>query len=143
MDTVTRRILPRSLDPLPEESLPGFILRLAGRLERSPSRLATLCGLSGYNQRIPARYLFELPNDVAEQFAYTARLTTTEVERLTLHSYATAYPVLRTMTQKPQRTTVMIGANWSMNPSSRYCRLCLRGDGSGIQNSLGGTWKLN
>src|SRR6266508_4985161 len=43
---MTSRPLPRSLDPLADESLPGFLLRLAYRLGISPARLVTLTGLS-------------------------------------------------------------------------------------------------
>ena len=39
--------LPRSLDPLPEESLPGYLLRLAHRLGLAPVRILQLTGLSG------------------------------------------------------------------------------------------------
>ncbi len=38
--------LPRSLAPLPGEALPGYVLRLAHRLGRSPQRLAELTGLA-------------------------------------------------------------------------------------------------
>jgi hypothetical protein len=38
--------LPRSLDPLPDESLPGYVLRLAHRLDRSPARIIELTGLA-------------------------------------------------------------------------------------------------
>ncbi|WP_327713628.1 TniQ family protein [Streptomyces sp. NBC_00464] len=31
---------------------------------------------------------------------------------------------------------------WNMTPSSRYCPPCLRGNGSPIQNTLGGAWQL-
>ena len=36
MDTLNP--LPRSLDPLPEEALPGYLLRLAHRLGLTPAR---------------------------------------------------------------------------------------------------------
>jgi hypothetical protein len=36
------RVLPPSLDPLPGESLSGYILRLAHRLSGSPGRLAQI-----------------------------------------------------------------------------------------------------
>ena len=40
------RPLPRSLDPLPDESLIGFMLRLSHRLDLPPARIATLTGLA-------------------------------------------------------------------------------------------------
>ena len=39
--------LPRSLDPLPDESLPGYLLRLAHRLGLAPARVMQLTGLAG------------------------------------------------------------------------------------------------
>ena len=38
--------LPRSLDPLPDESLPGYVLRLAYRLGLAPLRILQLTGLA-------------------------------------------------------------------------------------------------
>ena len=38
--------LPRSLDPLPDESLPGYLLRLAHRLGLAPARVMQLTGLT-------------------------------------------------------------------------------------------------
>lgn len=38
----TSRPLPRSLDPLPDESIIGFVLRLAHRLEIPPARVVEL-----------------------------------------------------------------------------------------------------
>jgi hypothetical protein len=40
------RPLPRSLVPLPGESLPGFLLRLSCRLNQPPARIAELTGLA-------------------------------------------------------------------------------------------------
>src|SRR6266508_531301 len=42
---MTLRPLPRSLDPLAGESLAGYVLRLAHRLDRAPGRIAGLTGL--------------------------------------------------------------------------------------------------
>lgn len=39
--------LPRSLDPLPDEALPGYVLRLAHRLGLSPARVLRLTGSPG------------------------------------------------------------------------------------------------
>ena len=44
MDTLSP--LPRSLDPLPAESLPGYLLRLAHRLGLAPARIMQLTGLT-------------------------------------------------------------------------------------------------
>ena len=42
-----RSPLPRSLDPLPDESLPGDLLRLEHRLGLAPARIMQLTGLTG------------------------------------------------------------------------------------------------
>jgi len=48
--------LPRSLDPLPDESLPGYLLRLAHRLGLAPARIMQLTGLTaGRDGHQPAR----------------------------------------------------------------------------------------
>jgi len=54
--------LPRSLDPLPDESLPGYLLRLAHRLDLSPATVAMLTGLSTgkTGQVASSRMLFTL-----------------------------------------------------------------------------------
>lgn len=55
MTEVTPRPLTRSLAPLPEEPLPGYLLHLAYRLNRSPGGISEPCGInSGGQQRIPA-----------------------------------------------------------------------------------------
>ncbi|GGN30142.1 hypothetical protein GCM10011609_87700 [Lentzea pudingi] len=48
------RPLPRSLDSLPRESLPGYLLRLAHRLDLSPARVGALTGLTTPGHR-PSR----------------------------------------------------------------------------------------
>ena len=40
-------VLPSSLEPLPDESLAGFLLRLAHRLESTPARILELAGFAG------------------------------------------------------------------------------------------------
>lgn len=52
---MTPRPLTRSLAPLPEEPLPGYLVHLADRLNRSPGWIAEPCGNNrGGQQRIPA-----------------------------------------------------------------------------------------
>jgi hypothetical protein len=69
------RPLPRSLDPLAGESLPGYVLRLAHRLERAPGRIAVLTGLGRQLPRrstlvVPASQLLHLPPAPAATFAH-------------------------------------------------------------------------
>lgn len=64
--------LPRSLDPLPAESLPGYVLRLAHRLGLSPARVLQLAGLTtGTRGRVPTprSLMMHLDTSAAESFA--------------------------------------------------------------------------
>ena len=136
------RRLARSLAPLLEESLPGFLLRLSHRLGCSPTRVAELGGLSSHRRHVPARHLLGLPEDLALQFARVARLSTYEIKSLTLQHFAAAVPILRSHPHSATRTNTLISVDWGMNAASRYCPACLRGDGSPIQQEFGGAWKL-
>ncbi|NUR03655.1 MAG: TniQ family protein [Streptomyces sp.] len=134
--------LPRSLDPLQGESLPGFLLRLSYRLERSPHRIAQLLGLAPGYHRLPYAHLRSLPDDLARSFAATARLTDEEAQSLTLQRFSRTYPALLSVRENTSRINGPAQVGWTMSPSSRYCPQCLRGDGSPIQNALGGAWQL-
>lgn len=137
------RPLARSLAPLTEESLPGLILRLAHRLERSPARIAELCGLSSHQNRLPAHYLIAMPDDLTQAFAVSSHLHTDEVRTLTLSSsFASAYPPLGSVRLDGSRNTAAARKMWAAGLSSRYCPTCLAGDGSAVQNLFGGPWKL-
>jgi hypothetical protein len=70
-------VLPRSLAPLPDESLHGFLLRLAHRLDTSPLRLARVTGLvSGQGcARIPTRLMLEMSTHTATRFAAATHAT--------------------------------------------------------------------
>ena len=67
--------LPRSLDPLPDESLPGYLLRLAHRLALAPARVMQLTGLTaGRDGRQPPRLSLMMRLDEAPAGAF-ARVT--------------------------------------------------------------------
>ena len=153
MSEVRRRVLARSMDPLPEESLPGYLLRLAYRLGRSPGRIAELCGISdGRQRRLVADHLLELPADTATAFAQESGLSEAEVRGLALMRYARTYPALRVKrgAESPQTgrkgyfgsVSHFYSASWSVNFSSRYCPDCLVGDSSAVQVAYGGAWSL-
>jgi hypothetical protein len=86
--------LPRSLAPLPDESLPGFLLRLAHRLDLAPLRVAEATGMatSVTTARIPARFLLALDPDTAVRFAAATRLGPAEAHALTLATLRGTYP---------------------------------------------------
>lgn len=136
------RPLARALTPLPEESLPGLLLRLAYRMERSPARVALLCGLIHHQNRLPGAYLFSMPSGRVGSFAAAARLSADEAKALTLSSFAAAYPPLASVRIDGSRNTTAARKLWAASLSSRYCSICLSGDGSPVQSLYGGPWKL-
>ncbi|MCX4524380.1 MULTISPECIES: TniQ family protein [unclassified Streptomyces] len=139
---MTTRPLARSLAPLPEESLPGLLLRLAYRLDRSPARIATLCGLSHYQNRLPAEYLVSLPSETAKAFEAAASLHVGEANALTLSAMTTSYAPLAALRLDGSRNLTSARRTWALSLSSRYCPNCLLGDGNAVQNAYGGPWKL-
>src|SRR6266702_7505541 len=141
--------LPRSLAPLPDESLPGFLLRLAHRLDLSPAQLAAITGLAPTKSvTLPAGRMLALPPDLAEDFAHAARLSLDEVHALTLAGLADRYPPLDLRFTGRQRLThgIFVKENWILSRSTRYCPDCLAGDGNLIQQRHGGAfsklWRL-
>ncbi|QJS13805.1 hypothetical protein HKX69_33475 [Streptomyces argyrophyllae] len=122
--------------------MPGLVLRLACRLERSPARIAELCGLSHRQNRLPAEYLLALPTSRAEEFARVTRLNIDEAHALTLSSLADSYPPLASVRLDGNRNATAARNSWAANLSSRYCPACLSGDESTVQRLYGGPWKL-
>lgn len=129
--------LPRSLDPLPGESLGGFLLRLSYRLSISPLRLAVLTGCpTGRFSAIGWESLFSLD---LERFAQVARLTVPEATALTFRPWMGRYPPIghSWSSSAGQGGT----GNWLAMRGIRYCPACLAGDGSTVQRCYGGPWK--
>lgn len=135
--------LPRSLDPLPDESLSGYVLRLAHRLECSPARIVELTALGNYrNDRVvalPAHLLVGLRTPVAANFAAVTRLTSAEVAALGLRRYADVYPPLADAGMqedgRPQYNA------WAFTASSRFCPQCLIGSKERVERAHGGAWR--
>ncbi|MFF0656079.1 TniQ family protein [Micromonospora tulbaghiae] len=135
--------LPRSLTPLPDESLPGYILRLAHRLDLTPARLEHLTGLAQPPDGARASNMITLTRHSAATFARTTRLTPNEVAALTLDSLSTPYPPLnplRTGRHRRLAHGMLVKENWIFARFTRHCPQCLAGDGSDIQNQHGGAW---
>lgn len=140
------RPLPRSLDPLPMESLPGYLLRLAHRLGLSPARIGTLTGLSARSafDSLPGSHMFALDETTTSAFAHATRLSGREIAALTLARFAARYPFLDLAFCGRDRTIrgMLVKENWVFFRASRYCPDCLAGDGSTIQRRHGGAWNL-
>jgi len=146
---VANRPLPRSLDPLPDESLPGYMLRLAHRLSLTPARLAALTGLaagSRFPSWIPASTLVHLPAAARDAFALATRLTPAEVEGLCLSSMSRRYPLPTAIRDNHRSNSMIRLERWVFAPATRYCPRCLAGDGSAVRRAHGGpgrkTWHL-
>ncbi|TMC10511.1 MAG: TniQ family protein [Chloroflexi bacterium] len=139
--TTPHRPLPRSLEPLADESFPGYLLRLAHRLDLSPARLATVTGLT-LHEGVPVNRMLALEPAMAEEFGRMTRLSATEVTGLTLASLSPLYPPLDLAFSGRRRLIqgVFVKENWVFSHASRYCRQCLAGDGSVIQQEHGGAW---
>lgn len=137
-------VLPRSLDPLPLESLPGYLLRLAHRLDLSPARIGALTGLTSAVTGVPVSRMFALEPDMATAFAHTTRLSSEEVAGLTLARFSHRFPPLDPGFCGRQRSIhgIFVKENWVFSRASRYCPDCLAGDGSAIQQRHGGGWNL-
>lgn len=131
------RPLPRSLVPLPGESLPGFLLRLSFRIGLPPAVLAEVTGLApaGRGPRLPTVLLTEIPEPASRAFASMTRLTSGQAAQLSLASWQGRYP----MPAVGEGHRPLAGRR-VLAPATRYCPDCLAGDGSAIQESLGGPW---
>jgi TniQ len=129
--------LPRSLDPLPGESLGGFLLRLSWRLRVSPAELARVTGCAGGRQVYLAPSLL-LTFD-AQRFARAARLSVEEASSLGIASLADRYPPIAASRTGPEARIVLDG--WVISSILRYCPDCLAGDGGSVQREYGGPWQ--
>ena len=141
-DTAELRILPRSLDPLEDESLSGFLLRLSHRLGVEPGQLASRTGLTTHSEesRVPILSMnlaYVLDEDRLAMFARTTRLTPSEATGLLLAPLTIRYGPLKTGAR--QRLT----NPWVLTDRRQYCPDCLRGDGTPIEQQYGGPWRRN
>ncbi|WP_371665551.1 TniQ family protein [Streptomyces sp. NBC_01241] len=142
-----KRPLPRSLDPLADETLTGFVLRLAHRLGTTPGEIAVRTGLApqgrpGLPTRLPLGFLHHLSGGHLTDFAHTTHLTPGEVEGLLLAPLGKRYgPLNSALTPRSTPGRMIYDNPWILTRSTRYCPLCLAGDGDSIQALHGGAWK--
>lgn len=136
------RPLPRSLVPLPGESLPGFLLRLSCRLEQPPARIAELTGLAPDRPgaSLPVTLLAGVPEPAVGTFAFMTRLGSGEIARLGMSGWQERYPPLVTGQGNSASGRRRLNGHLILAPATRYCPDCLAGDESDIQQSFGGPW---
>jgi len=128
--------LARSLDPLPGESLSGYVLRLAQRQDRTPNAMTARTGLRDEQDRAYAGLVLGMPPDVLTAFAWACRLTEQEAQSLTL---ADRLGALLAPDERRSREGLMPAAltAWISPGRTRWCPDCLRGeDGDGY-------WRLS
>ncbi|MEV4244535.1 TniQ family protein [Streptosporangium canum] len=137
--------LPCSLAPLPDESLPGYILRLSYRLGLSPLQLLVTTGLGVPHARsgrsIRQGLMMNLAPERIEAFAHATRLQPEEIAHLCLSSLATRCPWANIVETTRRNNTHTLSDPWIFTTASRYCPQCLAGDGSPIQDEYGGAWR--
>ncbi|MCX5266658.1 TniQ family protein [Streptomyces sp. NBC_00199] len=131
---------PRSLAPLPGESLPGLILRLAHRLSISPLHIAQLADDRPHSSgaHVPRRLLLGLDPSAASVFANMTKLSLAEAVELTLASWKERYPPISTSLE--ERSSRSWNDSW-LFVTPRHCPRCLGGDGSPLGQQLGGAWQ--
>ncbi|MFD8222317.1 hypothetical protein ACFV2U_54040 [Streptomyces sp. NPDC059697] len=93
--------LPRSLLPLPGESLPGLLLRLAHRLEQRPADIALRAGLAIRITAHPANHLLMLAPQFRPLFTHVTRIPERRIDDLTLRSFVARYPPVAEALTRP------------------------------------------
>ena len=133
--------LPRSLDPLPDESLPGYLLRLAHRLGLAPARVMQLTGLGGSREPARRSLMIRLDEARADAFCRITRLTATEASQLCMSSMSGRYPWVAPQATADQWGPRALASPWVFTSATRYCPQCLAGDGGTIQQQHGSAWQ--
>ena len=128
--------LARSLDPLPGESLAGYVLRLAQRQDRTPNAVTARIGLRDERERAPAGLNLGMPPEMLTAFAWACRLTEEEARSLTL---ADRLESLLAPDEHRRQDSLMPAAlaAWISPGRTRWCPDCLRGDDGA------GYWRLS
>ncbi|MER7870390.1 TniQ family protein [Streptomyces cellulosae] len=140
---MNRRPLSRSLVPLDDESLAGFLLRLAKYTGCSPAVIADRMGLGQYYRAaMPVGSLLTLSSEQLAECAHVARLSHAEMEGLLLAPLGRRYGPLNHQLwpwSGPQQLTYL--RRWVYLRNTQFCSRCLTSDNSVFGVLLGGSWK--
>src|SRR5260370_10299107 len=137
------RPLPRSLIPIPGESLPGFLLRLSCRLNQPPAKTAKRAGLApdgASGTHLPVILLAGIPETDSSTLTRMTRLTGAQTAQLGMGTWHERYPPVIASPESKARGARRLDGRLRLAPAPRYCPDCLAGDGSPIQESFGGPW---
>ncbi|MET7484883.1 TniQ family protein [Streptomyces sp. NPDC005538] len=134
--------LPRSLDPLHDESLVGYVLRLAYRAGSTPAEITVRTGLRRTElSGLSLRPLRDLDPGQLQKFSTATSLTPSEARGLLLAGLAPRYGPLDLSLTKGRTAQALISGNeWASFRNTRYCPECLFGSGTEIEQLLGGAW---
>ncbi|MGW0776543.1 TniQ family protein [Streptomyces sp. NPDC002835] len=141
------RSLPRSLDPLPDETITGFVLRLAHRLGTTPAEILLRTGLApggspGLPTRLPLSFQYHLDDAHLTVFARATLLMPAEVADMLLAPLGQRYgPLNPAFTPRNTPARMIYDNPWVLTRSTRYCPPCLTGNGTLIQDRHGGPWQ--
>lgn len=121
--SVRMRRLPRSNAPQPQESLSGYLLNLAHRLQLRPKDLVVRTGLKDDSNPalLDLQYAVTLPEEQRRRFAFATGLTDAEVLELTIERH------LDVVASSADRTVARtLHSNlWLNLGHTRYCPECL------------------
>ncbi|MFJ9888482.1 TniQ family protein [Streptomyces sp. NPDC091287] len=143
---MTLRPLPRSLDPLEDETFVGFTLRLARHNGTTPEQVAARLGLMDGLGETPGAVspwlLVDMDKPRLARAARAANLTVAETDKLLLapigHRYGLVSRRYRPWTSPRQLDRPN---RWILVRTSQYCPSCLAGDGSPQEALNGGAWR--
>ncbi|MFC9629059.1 TniQ family protein [Streptomyces mirabilis] len=138
------RPLARSLGPLPDESLPGVLLRLAFRLDTSPAELSVRTGLtdSANLAVLPIPLLIGLARERRHTFARMIKAKDAEISAMLLDAHSSRYPPAQPSTNGRNGLTNQ-QHRWLFMHATRYCPQCLAGHDNPVEREFGGAWKTS
>ncbi len=143
---MTHRRLSRSLDPLDDETLVGFLLRLARHNGTTPAQIASRMGLMDEMSTAPGVVspwlLADMDKPRLVRAARAADLTVAEAGKLLLAPMGHRYGLVSHL-YRPWTSPQQLGRpnRWVFMRTSQYCPPCLAGDDGPLGRLYGGAWK--